>query len=216
MSSTPSQIPLDLGHRTALGREDFLVAPANQDAVAWIDRWPDWPAPALVVHGPPACGKSHLAEVWREASGALLIGPGEAAPAGAHQCLIEDADRRDDDAALFHLYNRLAAGGGAMLVTCREPPGRWRDRLPDLVSRLRAAPAVAIAAPDDALFAAVLVKLFSDRQLRVGADAVPYLVTHMERSFDAASRLVAEADRTAMAHRRGLTLPLLREVLTRL
>ena len=39
------QLPLDLGHRPALGREDFLVAPSNQGAVAWIDRWPDWPGP---------------------------------------------------------------------------------------------------------------------------------------------------------------------------
>ena len=46
-----------------------LVAPSNEAAVAWIDRWPDWPGSALVVHGPPGSGKTHLAEVWRARSG---------------------------------------------------------------------------------------------------------------------------------------------------
>ncbi|MEI9984851.1 MAG: hypothetical protein WDN69_17585 [Aliidongia sp.] len=55
----------EFGHRPALDREAFLVAAANAAAVAWIDRWPDWPAPALVLQGPPASGKTHLASVWR-------------------------------------------------------------------------------------------------------------------------------------------------------
>ncbi len=65
----PGQLALDFGHRPALGREDFLVAPCNEDAVAWVDRWPDWPGPALVIHGPAGCGKTHLAQVWRRRSG---------------------------------------------------------------------------------------------------------------------------------------------------
>ncbi|MED5423417.1 MAG: DNA replication protein, partial [Pseudomonadota bacterium] len=56
---TYAQIPLDLKHRTAYGREDFLISPCNQDAAAWIDKWPDWPAPALMLYGPAASGKTH-------------------------------------------------------------------------------------------------------------------------------------------------------------
>ena len=54
----------------AMGREDFLVSPSNADAVAWIDRWPDWPGPALVIVGPPGSGKTHLGQVWRQQAGA--------------------------------------------------------------------------------------------------------------------------------------------------
>ncbi len=48
-----AQLPLDLGHRPALGRADFLGAPCNAEALAWLDRWPNWPATALALHGPP-------------------------------------------------------------------------------------------------------------------------------------------------------------------
>ena len=197
----PDQLTLDLGHRPALGREDFLVAPCNADAVAWIDRWPDWPGPALVIHGPAGCGKSHLAQVWRARSGTS---------AGS---VVEDADRPDDDVALFHRFNRHAEEGGHMLLTARTPPARWPDRLPDLVSRLAAAPTVAIGPPDETLIAQVVVKLFADRQLDIGPDVVAYLATHMERSFESARNLVAAADTAALAAKRAVTVPLVRTVL---
>ncbi len=197
----PDQLTLDLGHRPALGREDFLVAPCNADAVAWIDRWPDWPGPALVIHGPAGCGKSHLAQVWRARSGTS---------AGS---VVEDADRPDDDVALFHRFNRHAEEGGHMLLTARTPPARWPNRLPDLVSRLAAAPTVAIGPPDETLIAQVVVKLFADRQLDIGPDVVAYLATHMERSFESARNLVAAADTAALAAKRAVTVPLVRTVL---
>ncbi len=112
----PGQLALDFGHRPALGREDFLVAPCNEDAVAWIDRWPDWPGPALVIHGPAGCGKTHLARVWRRRSGV------------PEASVVEDADRAADDVALFNLYNRHAGDGLHLLVTARTPPARWSGR----------------------------------------------------------------------------------------
>ena len=47
------QLLLALPFREADGRDDFLVAPCNAAAVAWVDQWPDWPAPArgLVIMG---------------------------------------------------------------------------------------------------------------------------------------------------------------------
>ena len=54
-------------------REDFVVADGNREALAWIDRWPDWPAPALALGGPPGCGKTHLLRIWAARAGALPI-----------------------------------------------------------------------------------------------------------------------------------------------
>jgi chromosomal replication initiation ATPase DnaA len=226
--TAPAQLALPLGHRPAFGRADFLVAPSNAAAVAWLDRWPDWPGPALALHGPSGCGKSHLAQVWRARAGARLLRPSMLAGAeppglldGARACLIDpegDGDRPAglDERALLHLYNHLVELGGHLLLTARHPPAGWRLMLPDLRSRLCAAPAVAVGAPDDGLIAAVLVKLFADRQLAVGADVIGYLQTHMERSFEAARRVVAALDEAALAARRRVTVPLARQVLASL
>lgn len=219
-----SQLPLPLGHRAALGREDFLVAPGNQEAVAWLDRWPDWPAPAVVLHGPAGCGKSHLAQVFAASSGArvitgspdLVLDP-PAVLEGVRAVVIDDADRALEagvaEGSLFHLYNAAKEGGRHLLLTARRPVAAWGIRLPDLASRLNAAPAAAIGPPDDAVMAAVLIKMFSDRQLRIGTEVISYLLRHMERSFASARSLVEAADRLSLAERRNITIPLLRRLL---
>ena len=226
--STPAQLPLDLPHRPALGREDFLVADANETAVAWIDLWPGWPQPALVLHGPAGSGKTHLAQVWRHTSGAaeadaarlLAADPPELLGAGS-DLLLDDADRAvqeacDRDAVerrLLHLYNVVRERGGHLLLTARNAPARWDLRLPDLRSRLQAATCAELGAPDDQLIQAVLIKLFADRQLRVPPEVVRFLLVRMERSFAEAERIVDALDAASLAARKDITVPLARQVL---
>ncbi len=209
------QLAFDLSYRPALGREDFLVTPCNADAVAWIDRWPDWPAPALVLAGPAGGGKTHLAAVWRAISGARAAGGDETDPAraGGGPWLVDDADTAIAEDALLRLYNVTAEAGASLLLVAREPPARWGLKLPDLASRLRAAPVAAIRDPDETAIAAVLVKLFADRQSAVDPDVIAYLLPRMERSFAAARDLVARLDRAALASRRRVTVPIARDVL---
>jgi len=216
----PSQLTLGLPHRPALGREDFLVVPSNADAVAWLDRWPDWPATALALHGPAGSGKSHLAQVWRRRTGAAEAGdsfdPPTLAASGAVVLDLADRAGPRDERSLLHLYNLLTERRGHLLLVGREPPARWPVSLPDLSSRLATAPAVALLPPDDQLREAVMVKLFADRQLRVDAEVVSYLLQRLDRSFAAIGSIVAALDETALAERRPITVPLARAVLARL
>ncbi len=213
-------MPLDFAHRASLSGDDFLVAPANRQAVEWLDRWPDWPSAVLVLYGPPGSGKTHLAHVFMARAGARALSPAALRAADAESLaarsavwVADDADQGVDEEALLHLHNSLAGRGGHLLLTAQAPPGRWGLQLPDLASRLKAAQAVEIGPPDDALIEAVLVKLFADRQLRVQAGVVDYLASRMERSLDAARRLVATIDAQALAERRNVTVPLVRRVL---
>lgn len=213
------QLVLDLPHRAAQARGDFLVAPCNEAAVAWIDRWPDWPAPGLALYGPAGSGKSHLAAVWQSRSGAVAVSA--AALRGgrieARYCVFEEGEAllRDRGAAeaLFHLYNRIAARRGHLLVTGAEPPARWTLPLADLASRLRALPAVEIRPPDDAMLSGLFAKLFRDRQLAVPGEVILYLVQRIERSCAAVARTVEALDRASLAERRPITLPFARATL---
>jgi chromosomal replication initiation ATPase DnaA len=213
-----AQLPLDLGHRASFGGDDFLVAPCNEAAVAWLDRWPDWPGPALALWGPAGCGKSHLGHVFQARSGARLIQPSELAEgsltslAGGNGELALDGAPPVDERALLHLYNLLAERRGHLLVLSREAPARWRVGLADLASRLAAMPAIRIDPPDEILIEGLLVKLFADRQLAVQPEVVAYLVRRMERSFEAVRRTVERLDRESLARHRPVTLPLAREI----
>jgi chromosomal replication initiation ATPase DnaA len=214
------QLPLDLPHRTALDRDAFLVTPANAAAVAWIDRWPGWPAPALVLQGPKASGKTHLAGVWRARAGAGIIAGADLNPEkvpallGDGRCLVVEAAEAAPEVPLLHLYNGLAERGLQLLLTSLEPPARWGVALADLRSRLNALPMAEILPPDDRLIRALLVKLFADRQqLAVTAALIDYIGLRIERSFAAAQRAVAAIDAASLAAGRPITIPLVQRVL---
>jgi chromosomal replication initiation ATPase DnaA len=216
-SASSDQITLDFDHIAADGIEDFMPAPCNQEALAWLARWPDWPAPALILHGPEGAGKTHLATIWVARCDGLDLAPelGDVLELDASRCyLLDPAAPVQDEVKLLQLYNRLREDGGSMLLTATRPVSQWTIDLPDLRSRLAAAPSVAIGAPDDQLLAALLLKLFGDRQLSVSEPVIHYLLTHMERSFAAARDLVEKLDRLSLARKRPITIPLARLALS--
>jgi len=213
-----TQLAIDLPHRPAFGRSDFLVSACNAAALGWIERWPEWPALGLVLHGPAGSGKSHLAHLWRARTGGTLI-PGDALQPlepdqlARRRAVALDGAEDAPEEALLHLYNCCGESGASLLIVAREAPASWPVALPDLASRLRATPSVSIALPDDALLAAVLVKHFADRQVRVAPAIIAFLVRRMERSFAAAGALAARLDRLALSAGRPIGLALARVAL---
>jgi len=224
LTGETQQLPLDLGHRTAQGREDFLITPSNQEAVSFIDLWPNWPTPMLIVRGPVASGKSHLIEVWKNQVGAASISPAQLlsdtaesiAEQGEHLAIDGlDPFLGDNQAetTLFHLYNMIKEDQRTMLIAMRMAPSQSEFALKDLQSRFRAAPVTTISPPDEELLSALLIKNFSDRQLPIKAEHINYLMPRMERSFSAVRKIVELADYKALSEKRPISIPLLRDVL---
>jgi chromosomal replication initiation ATPase DnaA len=213
----PAQLILPLESPAAFGRADFLAAPGNAQALAYIDSYPHWPAPAAALYGPTASGKTHLAHVWAAAAEAARI---EAAALN-HDAIIEwhgpvvveDIDSAPDaghEAALFALLER----GTPLLLTGRSAPSAWPAHLPDLASRFGALLGFGLWAPDDALLMRLAAKLFADRQLSVPAGVIERMVQSLERSPAAIRDFVAQADARALAEKRPINLGLIRELLT--
>lgn len=218
MTTGQRQLVLDLPHRPAFGRDDFLVAPCNEAVVEWIDLWPGWPGSGLALCGPSGSGKSHLAAVWQRRAEALRIETGaisgvlDGGTLPAKHMIIEDMVCPEHEEALLHLYNQIAESGGSLLLTSETPPARWPLQLADLASRLRAMPVAEIGAPDDALLEGLLVKMFADRQLRVASEVIAFLLPRMERSFAGARTLVERLDGAALSEQRTITIPLARMI----
>lgn len=206
------QLVLDLPHRAALGRDDFLVTESNRAAVALIDSFPDWPHHAMALVGPPGSGKSHLLEVWRQASGCRTVAASALSSADVPALIatgalaIDDAPGAGlDERALFHLLNAVRQEGGHVLLASAQPPASWPVALPDLATRLKAVPVIEIGLPDDELLRGVLIKLFADRQLAVEANVIAYLMLRMPRSLEAVRELVAAIDRRALEEKAEVT-----------
>lgn len=215
----PRQLPLELDHVAGHSRDDLVVSQANAEAIGLIDRWPDWSAPLVVLAGPAGSGKSHLAAIWREASSAVSAEPAaldDAVDVAARAPILIDHvdDAPLDERGLFHLINAVRAADSHLLITSRRFPAAWSVRLPDLVSRLKAATVVEIREPDDMLLAGVMTKLFADRQVEVEPHVVQYVVRRIERSLATAARVVEKLDRAALEQKSRITRALAADVVS--
>jgi chromosomal replication initiation ATPase DnaA len=212
ITPAPRQLALALSFEESFARDDFLVGPANATAFDLVDRWPDWPSRAMVLAGPEGSGKSHLASIWAQTSGARFVAaralgyatvPRELATGAL---VLEDVRAGEfDERAVFHLLNLVREDEAHLLITATSAPTGWTIGLADLASRLRALPVVTLESPDDALLRAVLVKLFADRRVSVDDSVITYMTSRMERSLAAARRLVDALDREALRQKRPLT-----------
>lgn len=219
----PEQLLLDLPVRPALGREDFFISGSNNLAIAALEDWRNWPFEKLVIAGPSGSGKTHLAHVWANESDAKIV-PIDALEdqtpdtLACQPLVIEDLDKISESAerVLFHIHNLMAANGHPLLITSNAPPYELQFALPDLGSRMQGTSVVTLDAPDDDLLAAVIVKRFSDLQLKVAPNVIPYLLHHMERSFEMAHRVIDALDNEAMKEGRAVTRALATQVLSKI
>ncbi len=223
------QIPLPLPHNEAMSADDFLVTPSNQEAAAWIAKWPEWPSFGLILTGREGSGKTHLMSLWLSRSGgrllsheALLAQDPASLTSQATAMAVDDADlcagNEKAEEKLFHLYNRLkehhtATGKSWLLLTMSRSAGMAGFVLPDLRSRLLALPAAVLLDPDDTLLEALLIKQFRDRQIAVDADVIDFLIPRMPRDSAGLRALVDRLDRQALAEGRKITISLAKTVL---
>ena len=184
---TGSQLPLDLGHHPALSEGDFLVAPCNAEAHAWLERWPRWPGPASVIFGPAQCGKTHLASAiglalvengWRvlfTRTSDLVQRLQVARRELALEAAIARLDRFDllilddlayvskDQAETSVLFELISARyeRRSTLITANQPFGAWGKVFPD--------PAMTLAAVDRLVHHATIFEINVDSYRRRAA-----------------------------------------------
>jgi chromosomal replication initiation ATPase DnaA len=218
-SLAPRQLVLALDHAISFAREDFLEGPSNAKALALIERWPDWPDRLAVLVGPEGSGKSHLAAIWAQMTGARilsakLLGETDLPHAFATGALVvEDLEPEGlNERALFHLINMAREERVDVLFTARASPASFTVSIRDLGSRLRVLPVVTLEAPDDELLRALIVKLAADRQLAVDEALVNYLANRIERSFASARAAIALLDEEALRQHRPVTRALAAEL----
>ena len=204
------QLTLELGHTPSHDEADFLVGEGNELAYGRILAFPHWPDPITLLVGPAKSGKSHLARIFADRSGARYAGIADletlATDGGTVPVIVEDVDRLGyDEAGLFHLLNQSMREQRPILLTAREDIANWPLATDDVRSRARRATAYSLELTDDIQLSQMFVKLFGDRQIKVDPRIIAYLVARMERSAEEVVILADLMDRLALARGTAIT-----------
>ncbi len=192
-----SQINLPLEWQGQGGAGEFLLSDANSLAVAHLERWREWPLSVSVLTGPPLSGRSTLGRRFEILTGGNVIDEAEGA----------------DDHRLFHAWNDAQLHRQPLLLIGGNPPGRWPVTLPDLRSRLAAAPHVVIEEPDEPLARALIERMLAASGASFAADLPDWLLRRIDRTYvtiDAVARLL---DRAALSSGRKISVAMAKEAL---
>lgn len=192
-----SQIGLPFDWQEQGGQGRFITGEANRLALAHIERWRDWPIPISILSGPPRSGKSALGRHFAALSGGVVI---------------EDANRQPNE-TLFHRWNIARDSGVPLLLIAREAPELWTVALPDLRSRLAAAPHVRIGEPDDALMLALIETGLAQAGSAYAPDVPVWLARRIERSYAALAAALDQLNRASLAAARKISIASAKETL---
>jgi chromosomal replication initiation ATPase DnaA len=212
------QITLPLPGVENMQSDSFVVGTCNRLALSLINAWPDKWRVGVCLVGDSGCGKTHLINMWRQASGAANLADamrGYVAVDSNQHWFLDDVEKWLGNSAteemLFHRINSITHSGGTVLVASRLPPSRLDFVIEDVRSRLLGFTVAEIGQPDEELLAAVLRKQLVDRQIRHDDDFIAYILKRTERSFAAVKRAAAELDEMSLERHKSVNIRLAAE-----
>lgn len=222
------QLQLEFANRCEMGRDDFMVSDCNREAFNLIDSWPHWFGSGLLIYGPQGCGKSHLAHLFADKVRCATAKPQAVVIVNAASVnmrnvkrlaeenvaiAVENVSPKNNNEALFHLFNLFNVDGKFMLWTAETAPNLMNFALKDLQTRLNMMPRAAISEPDDVMLQMLIVKLFNDRQIKITPEILSYIINTAPRSFAYIEALVEEIDKISLAYQSSVNYIIVRKAM---
>ncbi len=223
----PQQLTLDIRPERHPTLENF-IAGANAELLARL-RALAQPTTydAVYLWGPAGCGRSHLLRATQAAADAagrraICIAAEEAGaelpcpPGGL--LIVDDVDRLGEAAqvALFRVFNSARLTGLALLLAGSAAPLDLNLKLrEDLRTRIGQALIYQVKPLSDEEKAATLHSQASQRGLKVENEVIGYLMRHSSRDLPALMAVLDALDRASMEQKRPVTVPLLKEMLSK-
>jgi chromosomal replication initiation ATPase DnaA len=182
---------------------------------------PKWGSFGLILFGEKSSGKSHLLKIFcEEIEDCNLINSEEIDINNVEEIVfknkvivIDNADKIKDEQALFHIFNLAKEERKNLVLSGSKELKFWWLKLKDLSSRLGTFTAIKINPPDEITLNQVMIKMFTDRQIKIEEGVLRYVLPRIERSYSAAREFVEKADKISLKEKKGITLSIAREVL---
>jgi chromosomal replication initiation ATPase DnaA len=214
-----NQLLLDFDYKTNFNEHDFYLSKSNSKAFNLINRWPDWDKKILNISGEKFSGKSHLANIFKLKSKAFLIKGNEIDNSifksiKLHESIIiDDFEECNEEEILYSIFNLIDQDSKYLLINSLKPINEIKYRLPDLTSRSKNCLYAVIENPDDELLFAIILKNFSDRQIKIEKKIINFIISRIDRSYRKIDEFIYKIDELSLKKKKPINLKTIKEIL---
>ena len=214
-----NQLLLDFDYKTNFNEHDFYLSKSNYNAFNLINRWPDWDKKILNISGEKFSGKSHLANIFKLKSKAFLIKGNEIDNSifksiKLHESIIiDDFEECNHEEILYSIFNLIDQDSKYLLINSLKPINEIKYRLPDLTSRSKNCLYAVIENPDDELLFAIILKNFSDRQIKIEKKIINFIISRIDRSYRKIDEFIYKIDELSLKKKKPINLKTIKEIL---
>ena len=214
-----NQLLLDFDIKRTFNEHDFYVSDSNYFAFNLVDKWPKWEKKILNISGEKFSGKTHLTNIFKSKSSALFLNESEInndvfKKIKLHESIIVDGfSNRIDENLTYSIFNLVDQDSKYLLITSETPLGEINFKLPDLVSRSRNLLHAKIKPPNDELIFAIILKNFSDRQIKLEKKIIEFIIKRIDRSYSKISEFIYKIDELSLKKKKPINLKTIKEIL---
>ena len=214
-----NQLLLDLNYKQNFNDHDFYVSKSNYFAFNIINKWPKWEKKILNICGEKFSGKTHLANIFKSKSKALLINYNKIDENVFNNIklfdniIIDDFNNNFDEKLIYSVFNLVDQDNKFMLINSEQPINEIKFNLPDMISRSKNCLVAKIENPDDELIFAIILKNFSDRQIKLEKKIIEFIINRIDRSYSKIYEFIYNIDQLSLKKKKPINLKTIREIL---
>ena len=200
-------------------KDDFYVSPSNKEAYDFVVAWPRWIRRIVNIYGPSGSGKTHLTSILKNKTSTLDIESNSLNDKiffkfkTKEALIIENLKENISENLLFSLWNAALQDNKYLLITSKKPINEYKFKLTDLKSRTSSCLTIGINLPSDDLISVILMKNFSDRQIKVEKKHIDYIIKRIDRSYEKISQFILTLDKYSLKRGSPFALKMIKEVL---
>ena len=210
---------LDFGVEESFDENDYFVTKSNYFAKNIIETWPKWEKKIVNLTGEKYSGKTHLSTIFKKKSNALYLFGNNINNQALRKIklsgniIIENLEENVDEKLLYSIFNLVEQDNKYLLISSIKPINTMRFSLPDLVSRLKNCIIAKIEQPDDDLIYAIILKSFSDRQIKLDKKIIDYIIKRIARSYSKMHEFIYKIDELSLKKKRSINFKIIKEII---
>ena len=199
--------------------EDYFVSKSNYFAFEILQKWPKWEKNILNIYGENFSGKTHLSKIFLNKNNGLMIYEKDIndeifKKLKLYENIVLDGfNYETSEKLLYSIFNLIDSENKFLIINSINPINEMDFQLKDLVSRAKNCLFAKIENPDDELMNAIILKNFSDRQIKIDNKLIDYIAKRIDRSYSKISQFIYKIDELSLKKKKPIDFKIIKEIL---